>query len=144
MSALGDQTITDLLKLIFNATAIANLADNAASSPLTNLYVALHTADPGGAGTQSTNEVSYTSYARVAVARSTSGWTIVGNFVAPAADIPFAKPTGAAGQLATFASIGYLASGAGKIIAKLALDPPVPIVTSNAPSIVRGSKFEID
>jgi len=28
-----------LLKLIFNATAIANLADNAATSPLTNLYV---------------------------------------------------------------------------------------------------------
>jgi hypothetical protein len=40
----------DLLKLIFNATAIANLADNAASSPLTNLYVSLHTADPGEAG----------------------------------------------------------------------------------------------
>jgi len=62
-----------LLKLIFNATAIANLADNAATSPLTNLYVSLHTADPGEAGDQSTNEVSYTSYARVAVARTTGG-----------------------------------------------------------------------
>ena len=35
----------DLLKLIFNATAIANIADNAGSSPLTNLYLSLHTAD---------------------------------------------------------------------------------------------------
>ena len=59
--------------------AIANLADNAASSPLTNLYVALHTADPGESGTQSTNEISYTSYARVAVARSSAGWTVTGS-----------------------------------------------------------------
>ena len=50
----------DLLKLIFNATSISNLADNAGSSPLTNLYIALHTADPGAAGNQSTSEVNYT------------------------------------------------------------------------------------
>jgi hypothetical protein len=42
----------NLLKLIFNAVAIANIADNAAASPLTNLFWALHTADPGDAGTQ--------------------------------------------------------------------------------------------
>ena len=40
----------DLLKLIFNATPIANLADNAASSPLSSLYMALHTSDPGPGG----------------------------------------------------------------------------------------------
>ena len=42
---------SDLLKLVFQGAAIANIADNAASSPLTSLYVALHTADPGAAGT---------------------------------------------------------------------------------------------
>ena len=68
----GNTFENDILKLIFNATAIANIADNAASSPLTNLYASLHTADPGEAGDQTTNETSYTSYARVAVAR-TSG-----------------------------------------------------------------------
>ena len=61
-----------LLDLIFKATAIANIADNAASSPLTNLYVSLHTSDPGEAGSQTTNECAYGSYARVAVARSGS------------------------------------------------------------------------
>jgi hypothetical protein len=71
----GDTFENDLLKLIFNATAIANIADNAASSPLTSLYVALHTADPGDAGNQGTSEISYTGYARVAVARTTGGWT---------------------------------------------------------------------
>ena len=48
----GNTFELDLLALIFNATAIANIADNAAASPLTSLYVALHTADPGEAGSQ--------------------------------------------------------------------------------------------
>jgi hypothetical protein len=52
----GNTFENDLLKLIFNATAIANIADNAAASPLTNLFVALHTADPGEAGDQTTSE----------------------------------------------------------------------------------------
>lgn len=142
MNGFGDTITSDLLKLIFWGTAIANLADNAASSPLTNLYAALHTADPGS-GNQSTSEVSYTSYARVAVLRSSSGWTIVSPVVSPAADIPFAKPTGAAGQLASFASIGFLSSGTGKIIVRGPIAAPITIATSNAPKILRGSSFTI-
>ncbi|HJT93452.1 MAG TPA: hypothetical protein VJ777_16200 [Mycobacterium sp.] len=64
----------NLLKLIFNATAWAQIADNAAS-PTANITVALHTADPGVSGTQSTSEANYTGYARVNVVRTTSGWT---------------------------------------------------------------------
>jgi len=48
----GNTFENDLLKLIFNATAIAGIADNAGSSPLTSLYVSLHTDDPGEAGDQ--------------------------------------------------------------------------------------------
>lgn len=55
----GNTFENDLLLLIFNATAIGNIADNAASSPLTNLYVSLHTGDPGEAGNQTTNECAY-------------------------------------------------------------------------------------
>jgi len=79
----GNTWENDLLKLIFNATAIANIAANAASSPLTNLYVSLHTADPGEAGDQTTSEATYTSYARVAVARTSGGFTVTGNSVSP-------------------------------------------------------------
>ena len=104
----------DILKLIFNATAIANLADNAAASPLTNLHVALHTAFPGLAGDQSTSELSYTGYNRVAVARSTGGWTVTGNSVSPVAAIQFGEMTAGAGGLATHFSVGTAASGAGK------------------------------
>ena len=80
---------TQLLQLLFNATAIANIADNAASSPITNLYVSLHTADPGETGNQSTNEVNYTSYARVAVARTSGGWAVTNNSVSNVNAIAF-------------------------------------------------------
>lgn len=104
----------DVLKLIFNATAIANLADNAAASPITNLQVALHTAFPGLAGDQTTSEISYTGYARVAVARTSGGWTVTGNVASPVAAIQFGEMTAGAGGVATHFSVGTAASGAGK------------------------------
>lgn len=111
----GNTFENDLLKLIFNATGIANMADNAASSPLTNLYVSLHTADPGEAGDQTTSEITYTSYARVAVARTTGGWTVSGNSVSPVANINFPAGTGGSGT-ATHFGVGTASSGAGKLL----------------------------
>ena len=76
MPGFSDTWENHVCGLIFNATAIAQFADNAASSASTELWVSLHTADPGDTGTQGTNEVSYTGYARVAVERTTSGWAV--------------------------------------------------------------------
>lgn len=107
------------LSLYFTAVAIANIADNAASSPATNLYVSLHTADPGEAGNQATSEVSYTGYARAPVARTVGGWTVSGT--APtqavnAAQIQFAKATGVADDTtALFWGVGRSLSGAGTL-----------------------------
>lgn len=115
---MGKSTTTsnNVLKLVFNATAWANIADNAASSPNTSLYVALHTADPGAAGTQSTSECTYTGYARVAVARTTGGWTAsTVASTSPVAAITFPAGSGGSGT-ATYASIGMLSSGAGIIL----------------------------
>ena len=47
-------TCNSIVNLMYRATAWANVADNASSSPLTNTYVSLHTATlsagtPGGA-----------------------------------------------------------------------------------------------
>lgn len=128
----------DLLELIFNATAIANLADNAATSPLTNLYVSLHTADPGEAGNQTTNECAYTSYARVAVARTSGGWVVTDNSVSPAADITFAEATGGT-ETATHAAIGTDSTGTGKILYSGAISPNISIVTGVTPRIGAGS-----
>ncbi len=125
----GNTFINDLLKLIFNATAIANIADNASASPLTSLYVALHTADPGAGGSQTTSEVTYTSYARVAVARTTGGWTAASaQSTALVAACTFPAGTGGSGT-ATYFSIGTASSGAGKILYSGAISPS--IVTGN-------------
>lgn len=108
----SNQWAGDILKLYFNATAIADIAENDASSPITNIHASLHTADPGTGGNQQTNEITYTSYARVAVARTTGGWTITTNSASPVAAITFPAGTGGSGT-ATHFGLGTLASGAG-------------------------------
>lgn len=113
----GNTFENDVLKLIYNATAIANIADNAASSPLTNIYWALHTADPGEAGAQNANECAYGSYARVAVARTTGGHTVTNNSVSPVAEIQFPEATSGS-ESALFFSTGVASSGATKILHK--------------------------
>jgi len=77
---------TSILKLLFNATAITNVADNAAA-PLTALSVALHTSDPGETGTQGTAEGGYAAYARVVTTRSTVGWVVTSGTTSAAASV---------------------------------------------------------
>lgn len=138
---MGKSTTTsnNWLKLLFNATAIANIADNAASSPNTNLYVALHTADPTAAGTQSSNEIAYTSYARVAVARTTSGWTASSAAsTSPVANINFPTGTGGSGT-ATYFSVGMLSSGAGIILYSGTVTPNIVCGNGVTPTLTTAS-----
>jgi hypothetical protein len=128
----------DWLKLIFNATAIANICDNAASAPLTNLYVALHTADPTAAGTQTSNEAAYTSYARVAVARTSGGWTVSTNSVSPVANIDFPACTGSTSTV-TFFSVGVASSGSTKILYSGAVSPSISVSTGVTPRLTTAS-----
>lgn len=139
----GNTFENDLLLLIFNGTAIANIADNAATSPLTTLQVALHTADPGEAGTQTTSEVAYTPYARVAVARTSGGWTVTSGSVSPVATIAFPACT-AGTATATHASVGTAASGAGKVLYKGALTPNISISAGVTPQITTSSTVTED
>jgi hypothetical protein len=124
----------DWLKLIFNATPIANIADNAAASPLTNLFVSLHTADPGSGGNQTTNEAAYTSYARVSVARTSGGWTVTGNSVSPAAVITFPTATGGS-ETETFFGVGTASSGAGKLLYRGPITPNIVVTTGVPPKL---------
>lgn len=144
MSGKSDTFENDLLKLIFNGTAIANMADNAATSPLASLYVALHTADPGEAGTQSTSEVSYTGYARVAVARTTGGWTVTANSVSPAATINFGQRTDAGTTTATHFSVGVASTGATKILYSGTLTPNITITQNVTPQVSTSSTITED
>lgn len=139
----GNTFENELLALIFNATGIANIADNAGTSPLTNLYVSLHTSDPGEAGSQTSNECAYTSYARVAVARSGSGWTVTGNSVSPAANIDFPEATGGT-ETATHFGVGTAASSTGKLLYKGAISPTIAISTGVTPRLTTASAITED
>lgn len=132
-----------ILLLLFNATATTNVADNAASSPLTNLYVSLHTSDPGETGTQSTSECNYGSYARVAVARSGSGWTVTANSVSPASAINFPEATSGT-NTATHFGIGSLSSGSGVLYYKGAITPNISITSGVTPSLTTATAVTED
>ena len=116
--SMSNASETNLLNLLFNNTDWANVGGAAGlqnSATAGSFYVALHTADPGEAGTQSTSEVSYTGYARVAVARSAGGFTVSGNQVSNTATVQFGECT-AGSSTAGFFSVGLAASGAGDIL----------------------------
>jgi len=141
--SLGDTFENDLMKLIFNGTAIANIADNAATSPLTNLFIALHTADPGESGNQTTSEVTYTSYGRATVARTTGGWTVTNNTAVPVANIDFTTGTGGSGTV-THASIGTAVSGTGKILFSGTVTPNIVTGNGITPRLTTASSASLD
>jgi hypothetical protein len=114
---MSDYLENATLKLLLQGIAITGLADNAGSAPFTNLYLSLHSADPGDPGTQATNEIAYGGYARVAVARSTAGWTVVNNAANLAAIANFPQGT-SGGGVATHWALGVAASGATNVMFK--------------------------
>ena len=131
---------TDLLNLIFVNTDIALIGDAAGlqnSATAGSLYVSLHTADPGEAGTQTTNETAYTNYARVAVARTVGGWTVSGNTVSNAALVQFAQG-GVTGATLTHFGVGTDASGAGKLLYSGALTSPLAVSSGIQPQFAAG------
>lgn len=117
MASFSNGSQLSILQLVFNATSWTSIAQNNAS-PATSLYVSLHTADPGEAGSQTTNETAYTNYARVAVARSNTGFSCSGGspaVVTNAGAITFAQ-CGTTGATITHWGIGLASSGAGTLL----------------------------
>lgn len=141
--SIANATETALLALIFNATAWANYADNAASSPQTNIAVALHTADPGEAGTMSTSEAAYSSYARASVARSSGGWTVSGNSVSPVAAIDFAAGTGGSGTV-TYFSVGKTGGGSAAILFSGTVTPNIVTGDGVTPRLTTATAITLD
>lgn len=138
MAAKTTAFANNLLKLIFNATNWANVADNAASSPLTNLYVSAHTASPGAAGDQTTSETSYTSYARQAVARTTGGWTVTSNAVYPVANVVFPVSSSGTPTLTHF-GVGSASSAAGNLFYYGTITPNIVVSTSVVQTLAGGA-----
>lgn len=129
-----------ILELIFKATTFADIAENDTTSPATNLYVTLHTADPGEAGTQATNETNYGSYDRVAVARSGSGWTVTGNTVTNAALVQFPQCTsGTATITHVGVGLGATAASATVLLYKGALSSSLSVSSGIQPQFAIGA-----
>lgn len=131
---------TALLTLYFNNTDHANVGDAAGiqnSATAGSFYVSLHTGDPGETGDQTTSEATYTSYARVAVARSGAGWTISGANVSNAAAVTFPAATGGSNTITHF-GIGSDSSGAGNLFFKGALTASLAVSAGITPSFATG------
>lgn len=126
MAGKSDVFESDLLKLIFNGTPIAGIADNAAASPLTVLWLSLHYADPGDTGTQNTNELSYNGYGRRSVARSTAGWGLFSGFsMRLQADLAFPKSVDVVPQTASYFGVGTTQLSSGKLLYSGLLSPAI-------------------
>lgn len=132
---------TAVLTLYFNNTNHANIGDATGvrgSSTAGVFYVGLHTADPGETGTQTTSEATYTSYARVSVARTSGGWSISGNTVSNTAAINFPACTGGTNTITHF-SIGTDVSGTGNLLFSGALTSSLSVSNGITPSFAIGN-----
>lgn len=127
----GNTFETQLLNKIFTAASIPWDGNS-------HVFVALHTADPGEAGDQTTSEAAYTGYARVAVVRSASGWTVSGNSAVNFAAVTFPQCT-AGSATVTYFSVGTRASGAGEILYSGALNASLAVSNGITPSAAAGA-----
>lgn len=126
-----------LVKLVFHnaaATLIGDAAGLLPSAAAGSVYISLHTADPGEAGDQTTSEATYTSYARVAIARSVGAWT----FTTPdtmknAAACTFPTCTGGTSTV-TYFQIGTAASGVGSVLYRGLLTASLAVTNGITPS----------
>jgi hypothetical protein len=130
-----------LLQLLFNNTTAAGIGDTTGlvgSTGAGNLYVSLHTADPTVTGNQTSSEATYTSYARVAVVRTTSGWTVSGTTqVANTATVSFPQCTGGSNTI-TYVGVGTAALGAGELLYSGALSSSLAVSNNITPTFNSG------
>lgn len=127
---------TAVLNQIFVGTALPWNAN-------TDLWIALHTADPGEAGTAVTSEATYGGYARVVLTRA-SDFSVSGNQISNANLEQFAQCSSGSNTI-TYASIVDTASGAGNIIVRAALSVSIPVSTGIQPQFAAGGlEFTLD
>ncbi len=141
--SIGDTTEDNILLLYFLATAIANIADNAASTPETNIHYGLQTAVGTDANTMSTNEIAYTSYARTNVARSGSGHTVTTGSVSPDANIDFPAGTGGSGTATHFAA-GKTGGGAADVYWQGTVTPNIVTGDGITPRLTTATACTLD
>lgn len=142
----GNTYENDLLNLVFKNTDLALIGDATGlrgSTTAGNLYFSLHTADPGEAGDQTTSEIAYTGYARVAAVRG-AGFTVTANSVSPAATVAFTISSGGAGGTVTHFGIGTASSGAGKLLYSGTVTPNIVVSSGVTPQLTTATAVTED
>lgn len=140
----SDTWESDLLKLVFNNTTASGIGDVTGlvgSGSAGVLYVSLHTADPGEAGSQNTSEATYNGYTRISVVRTTSGWTVSGTAptqAANAAQVAFPQCISGS-DLITHVGVGTSLSGAGKLLYSGALASSLAVSQNITPAFPAGT-----
>lgn len=140
----GNLTENDFVVFVAHGTAMPSYG--------ATLQVNLHTADPGEAGTDLTNEADYTGYLPVAVSRDSSGWTICdgtnpyaanasGNGFKNAAEVTFPECTGGSNTI-THASVSVVATG--QILYKGALTAPINVSNLITPRFPAGTLIMVE
>lgn len=127
--SMSNTTENDILAMMLEGTDPAWRAN-------ATCYIALYTADPGEAGSATTNECAYGSYARVAVTKS-SGWTDGGSTFSNAGLLQFPQCTSGS-ETATHFAVVTTSSGAGQILVSAALSSSLAISSGIQPQFAIG------
>lgn len=138
MTNAAEQAFLDLLFINTNWANIGDATGLRGSTANGSFYVSLHTADPGESGSQTTNETSYTSYARVAVTRDGTGFSRAGSTISNVGSITFPQCTGSTATITHF-GIGTDLSGGGNLIMKGALSASLAVSSGIQPQFSPGA-----
>ena len=138
MTNAAEEAFLDLLFLNVDWANIGDAAGLQNSATAGSFFISLHSADPGEAGNQSTNEISYTGYARVGVNRTAGGWTRTTSTIANTALVQFGQCTGGTAT-ATHFGIGTDSTGAGNLLLKGALNASLSISNGIQPQFAAGA-----
>lgn len=117
----------DILKMLLNAVALDAAYDG-------TLYISAHTSSPGASGTQSTNEIAYTGYARFAITRDSDddgdGFDITNNEGENELTIDWGAYSAGAGGTITHWGLGTEPSSTGRLIAWGTVSPSLVVTAA--------------
>ncbi|UOF80048.1 hypothetical protein [Caudoviricetes sp.] len=139
--SLSNAAEAALLDLLFLNTDFANIGDATGlrgSTAAGSYYVALYTADPGEAGTPTTNEATYTGYARKAVARSGAGFSRSVSTISNVAAVQFDTCTAGSNTI-THWGLVTSSSGLGTLLISGALGSSINVSANIAPYFAIGA-----
>jgi hypothetical protein len=136
-----DQLENDLLGLMFTNVAAQEWGDAAGLPPAVtvgSVHISLHTATLNDTHTaQDQDEAAYTSYARIAVARSVAEWTVSAGLVDNDNEILFPEASGGS-ETETYFGLGADLAGTGYLQLYGAVSPSLDVSSGVQPRFQAG------